>query len=144
MTYWDISTAFYSGKSLYVGDLSYHGSTIRFKPDGLIMYLLDYYSNIIYQYTLSISWDITTAVYSGKYFDLGKQDSNTQDISFNPDGSIMYMLGKYTLTVQNSILWIFIIIRSTNTIYLSPGILPPVYIPVYPSKHKTRIFPLEI
>ncbi|MBA7548257.1 hypothetical protein ES705_40708 [subsurface metagenome] len=99
MTYWDISTAFYSGKSLFIGDLVSFGSSIRFKPDGLIMYLLGSIDTTIYQYTLSIAWDITTSVYSGKYFDVGRQDGNLQDISFNPDGSIMYMLGYNNITV---------------------------------------------
>ncbi|GAH26593.1 unnamed protein product, partial [marine sediment metagenome] len=99
MAYWDISTAFYSGKSLFIGDLVPNGSSIRFKPDGLIMYLVDVLDQTIYQYTLSIAWDITTAVYSGKCFDVGRQDGIPRDISFNPDGSIMYMLGDSNKTV---------------------------------------------
>ncbi len=63
------------------------------------MYLVNDPPEIIYQYTLSIAWDITTAIYSGKYFDLGKQDANPADIFFNPDGSIMYMLGNDNDTV---------------------------------------------
>ncbi|GAI28126.1 unnamed protein product, partial [marine sediment metagenome] len=93
MAYWDISTAFYSGKSLFVGDLVPNGSSIRFKPDGLIMYLVNTSDQTIYQYTLSIAWDITTAVYFRKYLKVWKQDSFPQDLSFNLDGSIMYMLG---------------------------------------------------
>jgi sugar lactone lactonase YvrE len=99
MTYWDISTAFYSGKSLFIGPIYPTGNSIRFKPDGLIMYLVHTIDTTIYQYILSIAWDITTAVYSGKYFDVGKQDGEPQDISFNPDGSIMYMLGNDNDTV---------------------------------------------
>ncbi|MBA7555581.1 hypothetical protein ES705_48252 [subsurface metagenome] len=99
MAYWDISTAVYSGKSLYVGDLSTYGRSIRFKPDGLIMYLVDDTYNTIYQYTLSIAWEIFSAVYSGKCLAVGRQDDQPQDLSFNSDGSIMYMLGEETLTI---------------------------------------------
>ncbi|GAI49292.1 unnamed protein product, partial [marine sediment metagenome] len=99
MAYWDISTAFYSGKSLFIGDLVTIGSSIRFKPDGLIMYLINPTDETIYQYTLSTAWDITTAIYSGKCLDVGKQDGTPQDISFNLDGSLMYMLGDSNDTV---------------------------------------------
>ncbi|MBA7558233.1 hypothetical protein ES705_51028 [subsurface metagenome] len=99
MTYWDISTAFYSGKSRSIGWLVSIGRSIRFKPDGLIMYLVSGIDTTIYQFTLSIPWDITTAVYSEKYLDVGKQDGSPQDISFNLDGSILYMLGDSNDTV---------------------------------------------
>ncbi len=99
MTYWDISTAFYSGKSFYIGSQSTSTLSFCFKPDGFIMYIIDYYTNIIFQYNLSVPCDISTAVYSGKSFDVGKQDSESIAISFNPDGSIMYMLGHDNNTV---------------------------------------------
>lgn len=99
MAYWDISTAVYSGNSFYVGDHPTFGISMRFKPDGLIMYILDRYLFNIYQYTLSIAWDITTAVYSGKSFSVKRQDDSPADFSFKPDGSIMYMIGRNTNTV---------------------------------------------
>ncbi|GAI75775.1 unnamed protein product, partial [marine sediment metagenome] len=99
MTYWDISTAFYSGKSFYIGSQSTSGLSVCFKPDGFIMYIVDYFNTTIFQYTLSIPWDISTAVYSGKSLDVGKQDSESVAISFNPNGSIMHMLGHYNNTV---------------------------------------------
>ncbi|GAI57580.1 unnamed protein product, partial [marine sediment metagenome] len=75
------------------------GNSIRFKPDGLIMYLINETDQTIYQYTLSIAWDITTAIYSGECLDVGRQDDYPQDISFNSDGSIMHMIGEGTVTV---------------------------------------------
>ncbi len=99
MAYWDIDTAVYSGKSLYIGGLIIGGHGIFFKPDGLIVYIADTSEEYLLQFTLSVAWDIDTAVYSGKYLDVGKQDGYPSDLFFKPDGAILYMLGNDNDTV---------------------------------------------
>lgn len=47
--------------------------SICFKPDGLIMYVLDLGTKKVYQYTLSIAWNAETAVYANKYLNTSSQ-----------------------------------------------------------------------
>ncbi|MBA7524654.1 hypothetical protein ES705_16795 [subsurface metagenome] len=99
MAYWDIDTAVYSGKSLYIGSLITGVNGLFFKPDGLIVYISDFSESTLYQFTLSVAWDIDTAVYSGKSLDVVRQDGYPSDLFFKPDGAILYMLGNDNDTV---------------------------------------------
>lgn len=99
MAYWDIDTAVYSGKSLYIGSFITSVTGMFFKPDGLIVYFSDVSEEYLFQLALSVAWDINTAVYSGKFLDVGKQDGYPSDLFFKPDGSILYMLGNNNDTI---------------------------------------------
>ncbi|GAI72885.1 unnamed protein product, partial [marine sediment metagenome] len=53
----------------------------------------------VYQYTLSIPWDLSTIVYSNKYLFIGNQATTAYGISFSIIGSEMYILGVDTDTI---------------------------------------------
>lgn len=69
-TAWDVSTASYASKSYYwratAADMS-QLDEIQFASDGLTMLAVGYPADgVIYQYTLSTAWDVSTISYTGK------------------------------------------------------------------------------
>lgn len=91
-TAWDISTASYIGKYVYVSGQSSAPRGIFFKDDGTKVYLADYTNNAVYQYSLSTAWDIATIVYDNKSLDISGQSANPRGIFFKSDGSKMYAM----------------------------------------------------
>jgi len=61
--------------------------------DGLNMYIGSATNDRVHWYTLSSAWDTSTATYSGSYLSVNAQDTSMRKVTFNPDGSKMYMLG---------------------------------------------------
>jgi sugar lactone lactonase YvrE len=92
-TAWDISSASYSGVSFLVSGQDTSPQTITFKSDGTKMYVAGAVNRVIYQYTLSTAWDLSTAAYDSVSFLLSGQDSVPVGISFNSDGTKMFMTG---------------------------------------------------
>lgn len=89
---YDISTAsFNASKSLLAQDYSVR--TIYITDDGLKMFMLGRGYDRIYQYSLSTPWDITTAVYQAKFFEIGVYESSGSSLTFKPDGTKMYFGG---------------------------------------------------
>jgi hypothetical protein len=88
----NIATATYSGKSFSVSDqisIS-RGTPFVFSPDGLNFFMT---RNGVYKYTLTTSWDISTASYTGQFFSTASQDSSANGLAFRPDGMRMLVLG---------------------------------------------------
>jgi len=92
---YSVSSAVYNSKNFNGGSTGATHLGVFFKPDGLSMYHVSN-NNTMYQWTLSTAWDISTASYSNKSFDVTAQDSYPQDVFFKPDGLIMFMVGKTT------------------------------------------------
>jgi sugar lactone lactonase YvrE len=72
---------------------------IFFKPDGLSMFIMGSTNDTVFQYTLSSAFDISTASYASKSFSVTSQESNPQGLWFNPNGTIMYVIGSSADTV---------------------------------------------
>jgi len=64
-----------------------------FKDNGSSMYLLGVNSDSIYQYTLTNSWDVSSAFYSSKSFSVASQQTQPRGIYFKPDGLRVYVAG---------------------------------------------------
>ena len=63
---WDISKAAYETKTLSVSSqigASSLAAGLYINPDGLTAYIMDSVTAIIYQYTLSTAWDMSTGSY---------------------------------------------------------------------------------
>lgn len=89
---WDLSSAKYAGKTV---DVSARGSSVvavAFSADGTKMYIKNITMSSVYQYTLSTAWDVSTATYASKAFNIS-QDTNVRDLAFSTDGTKMYLLG---------------------------------------------------
>ena len=91
-TPWDISTAIYASKTFNVYSQGNGAYGIRFKEDGLKMYIVYYFSRIISQYSLSTPWDISTASYDDKSISIVTSTSSPMGLHFKPDGTKVFFL----------------------------------------------------
>ncbi len=66
---------------------------LSFSSDGLYMYYDERSTETIYQYDLTVAWDLTTGSYSGNSKSVSAQDSQSTAVAFSFDGTKMYMLG---------------------------------------------------
>ena len=66
---------------------------IFFKPDGLSMFIMGATNDTVFQYTLSSAFDISTATYASKSFNVNSQESSPTGLWFKPDGTVMYIIG---------------------------------------------------
>jgi DNA-binding beta-propeller fold protein YncE len=90
-TAWDISTASYV-RVFSVNAQDRNPEGVFFSPDGLNMYVVGGRNRSIYQYVLSLAWNISTATYT-QAFSVAAQESAPRGLFFSPDGLNMYMCG---------------------------------------------------
>lgn len=82
----------YDSKSFSVNSQETDPKCLFFKPDGTKMYVGGTVSDNINEYNLSTAWDVSTASYS-QAFSVSAQEANTTGLSFNDDGTKMYIVG---------------------------------------------------
>ncbi len=104
-TAFDLSTGSYSGDFISILAETSYSSGVFFNDDGSKMYISANLPDYIWEYDMSVEWDITTAVYNGIFKDVGTEDGFPMDFCFKKDGTIMYLMGRgndkifqYTLT----------------------------------------------
>ena len=100
-TAWDISTASYDSVSISVSSQDIQPNGITFKPDGTIMYHTSNSGNNMDQYTLSTAWDLSTASYANKSYNLhlGAVELIPRNLVFNSTGTILLVAGGTNDTV---------------------------------------------
>jgi WD40 repeat protein len=91
-TAYDLSTASYTSNSFSVASQAAVPFGLAFSNDGTKFYVAAS-DNVIYQYSMSSAWDITTASYSSISKSVSAQDSGLRAIDFKPDGTKLYVLG---------------------------------------------------
>jgi len=89
----DISTAVYNSKFKLVSGEDTTPTGLFFKPDGTKMYITGSTNDTIFEYDLSTAWDVSTAVYNSKFFDISGEDLIPKGLFFKPDGAKMYIIG---------------------------------------------------
>jgi len=94
-TPWDISTGSYVSKSFSTATQIASGGGIFFKSDGTAVYVIDWSNDIVYQYTLSTPWDISTASYASKSFSIATQEFNAtgEELFISSDGTRLFIVG---------------------------------------------------
>jgi hypothetical protein len=97
-TAWDVSTATFTAVSTGVTQDT-APVDIFFKDDGLTMFVLGGTNDTVYQYTLSVAWNITTATYASKSFSVTTQETAPNGMWFKSDGTTMYIVGTTNDTV---------------------------------------------
>ena len=93
-------TITYDSKSFDHSSQDAIAEEIRFKPDGTKFYLLTNDNDIIYQYSMSTAWDISTASYESKNFNVQSQEGTPQGMAINADGSSFYICGQSRVVYQ--------------------------------------------
>jgi 6-phosphogluconolactonase (cycloisomerase 2 family) len=89
---WDVSKASFE-KSFSIQPEEPQNRGLFFKTDGTAMYTIGDTTDTVHQYTLSTAWDVATASYASKEFDVSGQENSPRDLFFKPDGTIMYTVG---------------------------------------------------
>lgn len=107
-TAFNISTASYDSVSFSVIAEEALPKGLVFNNDGTKMYIVGESGERVYQYNVNIAYDISTASYSNVSIDVSAEDGKPQAVSFNNDGTKMYIIGaistsvhEYTTTVQS-------------------------------------------
>lgn len=95
-TAWDLSTTSYTQTSASTGSQDASPSSFFFKSDGTKVYIVGLASDAVHQYSLSTAWDVSTLSYDSVSFSVSSQETNPFGLSFNSDGSKMYVVGNNT------------------------------------------------
>ncbi len=95
-TSYDVSTASYDSVLLLVSDQDVAPRGIAFNDDGTKMYMCGNDTDEVYQYSLTTAYDLSTASYDSISLLIGNEDATPQGISFNTDGTKLYMVGNTT------------------------------------------------
>lgn len=108
-TNFDISTATYT-RRFSVSSQENQPRDVAFSADGETMLIVGTQNNTIYQYTLTTGFDLSTASYASKSFSVSSQDAKPLSLTFNYNGSSVYIMGnindniiEYTLSTPYDI-----------------------------------------
>ncbi|MEL7145060.1 MAG: hypothetical protein AAFO69_01725, partial [Bacteroidota bacterium] len=98
---YDLSTPFLlssavSGNSLDVGNEAIQPTGMSVSMDGLRIYITDNQTDRVFQYDMSIAFDISTATYSGFSLDISPQDVTPTDLFIAPDNATLFVVGSGT------------------------------------------------
>ena len=93
-TPWNVNTGYYSSKSLSVAPQEGNPTGVAFSSDGTKAYVLGSTNDTIYQYTLSVAWDISTGSYASKSLSVAGQDTIPRGLAFSSDGARAYITGE--------------------------------------------------
>jgi hypothetical protein len=92
-TAWDVSTASYDSVSLDISSEDGGPLGIDFVSDGTAFYMVGVTNKVVYKYTLSSAWDLSTASYSNTSYYVGTQDSVPRQIAVGEDSEKFYICG---------------------------------------------------
>ena len=94
-TGFDLSTASYDSVSFSLAGQTTGPEGFSFNADGTKMYSIDY-NGPINQYTLTTAFDLSDVSYDGISFDASAQETGCGTLTFNNDGTKMYVAGYET------------------------------------------------
>jgi 6-phosphogluconolactonase (cycloisomerase 2 family) len=97
-TAYDVSTATYDGYnySKFIGTVNASTEGMQFSPDGTKCYFIGDGSSTqdrLWQYNLSVPYNILTMAYSNNYIQVSSQNSNPSGFTFKPDGTKFFVVG---------------------------------------------------
>ena len=91
-TAFDLSTAVSTSTAFSIGSQDNTPFAFDFKPDGTSIYMVGSQYNTVFQYNCTSAFDIGTASYANKSFNVSTQASSARGLTFKPDGTKMYVL----------------------------------------------------
>ena len=96
-TAWDISTASYDSSTFSFSTQTTDVSSFFVTSDGTKIFVISYSTSssvaVVYQYSLSTGWDLSTTSYDSKSFSVYSEETTPRGIALNPDGTKLYILG---------------------------------------------------
>jgi hypothetical protein len=90
----DLSTASFSGTSFDVSSEENDLTGVTFNGDGTKMFVVGDSGDSVYEYDLTTGFDLSTASYSGTSFDVSNEDNQPTGVTFNGDGTKMFVVGR--------------------------------------------------
>ncbi len=102
-TAWDISTSGFTGKTFGVATQDTDPTGVSFSAKGDKMYVIGLQNDNVNEYTLSIPWDLDTAVISF-VFPTASFDNIPRDITFSPDGKKFYIVGQQNNSIKDYVM----------------------------------------
>ena len=105
----DIAAASYDSVSFSVASQDNNPRAVTFSSDGSKMFMLGTTADSVYQYSLSTSWDPSSATYDSVSFSVGTQETSSGSIIFKSDGTSFYVIGygnsvyQYDLTTAHDL-----------------------------------------
>ncbi len=120
-TAYDISTASYTSTSFSVSSQDTSPSGLSFSNTGKEMFVVGTAGDDINKYSLSTAFDISTASYSTN-FSVSAQESDPTSVTFNSDGSKMYVIGESSDTVYQYSLISITITTGYNPVHTTASI----------------------
>ncbi len=94
---WDVSTASFVD-SFDVSSEDTQPSGIVFNTAGTKMFILGDQTDSVFEYTLSAGFDVSTASYDGRQYDLSDIETLPSGIDMSPDGFSMFVSGSFSDT----------------------------------------------
>ena len=95
-TEFDVSTASYDNVNFSVSAQETSPRSVTFNNTGSKMYIVGQTNDIVCQYSLSSEFDLSTASFDNVSLNVSSQESTPQGVTFNGDGSKMYIIGPTT------------------------------------------------
>ena len=89
----DVSTAVFADSTFSVSTRDSDPRGMAFSSDGTKMFVVDYDSASVNEYTLSAPFDISAPVIAGD-FSVSTQDSSPTDVALSNDGTKMFVVGQ--------------------------------------------------
>lgn len=84
--------AFWMGKEKNVNAQTTSAGAFYVSPDGTKLYVINTTTNVVYQYTMTTPYDVSTAAYDSKSYDPSETgNNNTRSLWFKNDGTKMYV-----------------------------------------------------
>jgi len=95
----ELSLAEFIGNSFDVSGQDTVPKGVAFNTDGTRMFVVGVGSDSVHQYSLTTGFDVATASFSGTSFDVSGQTTGPTGVTFNPDGTRMFVIGLETDSV---------------------------------------------
>ena len=96
-TPYDVSTASFVNKDFsFNGVINPDPKGFAFTADGTTLFVADSSLDVVQQYTLSTPYDLATVSYANKRVSIAGEDATPSGIVFNPESTIMFVVGGQT------------------------------------------------
>jgi len=90
----DITTATYNGNSFNTHPQDSTMADLFFSNNGFKLYVPGLNNTRIFEYDLTVAWDITTAIYNSNSFDVSGMDNTPVGLSINEYGTKLIFIGQ--------------------------------------------------